>query len=81
MWDGLKETIELLRQRGITVYAAHLKGKNCYDQEDYRTGCAFLIGNEGNGLSGELSRRADTWVRPYKVFYRPFKLYTKETFP
>lgn len=61
--EELAEVLPLLKQRGIRTYAAHLKGKNCYDQEDYRTGCAFLIGNEGNGLSGELSRRADTWVR------------------
>lgn len=61
--DELLEVLPVLKKKGIRTYAAHLKGKNCYDEEDYRTGCAFLIGNEGNGLSGELSREADTWIR------------------
>lgn len=61
--DELAEVLPVLKRKGIHTYAAHLQGKNCYDQEDYRTGCAFMVGNEGNGLSGELSRKADTWVR------------------
>ena len=47
----------------IGVYAAHLDGKNTYDQEDYAGGCAFLIGNEGNGLRQEVADCADTWIR------------------
>ncbi len=61
--DELSEVLPVLKEKGIHTYAAHLKGKNCYDQEDYRTGCAFLIGNESSGLSGKLSRKADTWIR------------------
>lgn len=61
--DSLGEILLILKKKGIRTYAAHLEGKNCYDQEDYRTGCAFLIGNEGNGLSEELSRKADVRVR------------------
>ena len=33
------------------IYAAHLKGAKFYDQENYQSGTAFLIGNEGNGVS------------------------------
>lgn len=61
--DSLEEVLPELRKKGIRTYAAHLQGKNCYDQEDYRKGCAFFIGNEGNGLSDALSRKADTWIR------------------
>lgn len=61
--DSLDEILMSLKEKGIHTYAAHLEGKHCYDQEDYRRGCAFLIGNEGNGLSEELSRKADVWVR------------------
>lgn len=61
--DNLERMISVLRERGVHTYAAHLDGKNSYDQEDYQKGCAFLIGNEGNGLSEKLSRRADTWIR------------------
>lgn len=61
--DSLKAVLPVLKHQGIRTYAAHLEGKNCYDRENYRTGCAFFIGNEGNGLSDNLSRCADTWIR------------------
>lgn len=48
-----------LEQKGIRTFAAHLKGKNSYDQEDYQGGTAFLIGNEGNGLTEEAAEAAD----------------------
>jgi TrmH family RNA methyltransferase len=55
--------LELFKEKGIKSYAAHLDGKNSYDKEDYRTGTAILIGNEGNGLRDEVSNKADIWVR------------------
>lgn len=61
--EDLKETVETLKEYGLRVYAAHLDGKNAYDQEDYRGGTAFLIGNEGNGLRREIADCADTWIR------------------
>ena len=61
--DDLETILPMLKAKGIRTYAAHLQGKNCYDQEDYQTGCAFFIGNEGNGLTEELSNKADTWIR------------------
>ena len=61
--EDLCQTAEWLRGRGVRTFAAHLKGKVCYDQEDYRGGTAFFIGNEGNGLTEELSSRADTLIR------------------
>ncbi len=61
--NSLEEILPILKKQGIRTYAAHLQGKNCYDQEDYRKGCAFFIGNEGNGLSEGLSRKADAWIR------------------
>ena len=60
--DTLK-LLELFKEKGIKSYAAHLEGKNSYDKEDYRTGSAILIGNEGNGLRDEVSNKADIWVR------------------
>lgn len=54
---------EELKQRGIRTFAAHLKGKNSYDQEDYTGGTAFLIGNEGNGLTEEAAEAADCLIR------------------
>ncbi|MBQ9608198.1 MAG: RNA methyltransferase [Lachnospiraceae bacterium] len=60
--DNLVEDIKALKEKGITVYGAHLKGKNIYDK-DFTTSCAFLIGNEGNGLSDEVSSTADELIK------------------
>lgn len=61
--ENLGRVIGELKRRGITVYAAHLKGTKDYDAPDYRKGCGFLIGNEGNGLTEELAAQADEYIR------------------
>lgn len=61
--DCLEAVLEWFRENGIAAYAAHLQGANFYDQENYCKGTAFFIGNEGNGLTDELSGRADRWIR------------------
>lgn len=57
------EAVKALRKRKIPVYAAHLKGEKYYDEFSYLNGCAFLIGNEGNGLSEETAALADTYLK------------------
>lgn len=52
-----------LKERNIRTFAAHLKGRNAYDQESYTGGSAFLIGNEGKGLTEEASDSADCLIR------------------
>lgn len=61
--ENLGETIEKVKRSGITVYAAHLKGKKDYDACDYTQASAFLIGNEGNGLTDVTAAMADTYIR------------------
>ncbi len=61
--QNLIEVLEKLDGAGVRTYAAHLQGKNTYDRESYLGGTAFLIGNEGNGLSKELSDRASCKIR------------------
>lgn len=61
--EDMIEGIDSLKKNNICVYAAHLDGKNSYDKEDYCSGTAFLIGNEGNGLRPEVAEKADVWVR------------------
>ncbi|MCD8248368.1 MAG: RNA methyltransferase [Lachnospiraceae bacterium] len=61
--DDLKEILRELKARGVRSYAAHLDGASAYDKADYRQGCAFLIGNEGNGLTTDLSACADRLIR------------------
>ena len=52
-----------MKSAGVHIYAAHLKGKMSYHQLDYQKATAFLIGNEGNGLSEEICSQADTYLR------------------
>ena len=59
----LEETILELKKQGIRVYAAHLKGTMSYDEPDYKGPTAFMIGNEGNGLSDEIADLADTYIK------------------
>lgn len=61
--DNLKESVMKLKEAGIRTFAAHLKGENDCFEEDYTGPAAFLIGNEGNGLSGALTELADTLIR------------------
>lgn len=61
--EDICETVRKLKNKGISAYAAHLKGTGSYDEQDYTKGTAFLIGNEGNGLTDELADLADTYIR------------------
>lgn len=61
--EDMEKTIQMLKEAKIRIYAAHLRGKNSYDEESYLGGTAFLIGNEGNGLSERLSDQADCLIR------------------
>lgn len=60
--DDLTGTVKSLEKNQIMTYAAHLDGTN-YTGESYRAGTAFLIGNEGNGLSAELTEIAQKRIR------------------
>lgn len=59
----LAETMRLLHSRGIHTYSANLEGKVIYDDLSFREATAFLIGNEGNGLTKEISGLAENSLR------------------
>ena len=61
--DNLLALLDKFQKKKVTTYAAHLKGKNTYDKENYQSGTAILIGNEGNGLRDEVAEKADVWVQ------------------
>ena len=61
--EDLAKEVEQMKEAGICTYAAHLEGKNSYDEEDYRGASAFLIGNEGNGLRDEVAKQAQVYIR------------------
>lgn len=52
-----------IHERGIHTYAAHLKGQKYYDSFSFREPTAFLIGNEGNGLTKEISDQAGQYLK------------------
>ena len=60
--EDLRDAIGRLQDRGICIFAAHLAGRLFYD-ENYTGGSGFLIGNEGKGLTEEVSSMADAKIR------------------
>ncbi|MCM1024956.1 MAG: RNA methyltransferase [Roseburia sp.] len=61
--EDLQDTIRSLQKKGIRTYAAHLEGKRYYDSFSFRGGTAFLIGNEGGGLSRETAELAEEYLK------------------
>jgi TrmH family RNA methyltransferase len=61
--SDLAKAVDDIRNINVTVYAAHLKGEISYRDESYGNRLAFLIGNEGSGLSDDISTRADRLIR------------------
>lgn len=59
----LSATIRKLHAAGVKSYAAHLKGETYYDGFSFQGPAAFLIGNEGKGLSEELSEAATACLK------------------
>lgn len=61
--DDLQETIKSLHKAGIHTYAAHLQGKTYYSEVSFKEPSAFLIGNEGNGLTKEIADLAESYIK------------------
>ncbi len=59
----LPQALSSLKKQGIRLFAAHLDGKQDYDQADYKGNTGFLIGNESRGLSEETAALADTLIK------------------
>ena len=61
--DDAAAAVDVLKKEKITTYAAHLNGENDYKDEVYDERLAILIGNEGSGLSEDITKKADRLVR------------------
>ncbi len=61
--EDLVLAIEQIKQRGIPVYGTMMQGSMLYDEVDYREGAAVVIGNEANGISGQVSEVLSKKVR------------------
>lgn len=57
------ETLDQVKKHGITIFAAHLMGIPYDTEGSFRGRCAFLIGNEANGLSDRAAGVADTRIK------------------
>ena len=60
--DLVGEMRSLREDLGIRIYAAHLKASSPYDEVNYTGPSAFLIGNEGNGLTDAAAGTADARI-------------------
>ncbi len=61
--DNFYETLELIKQHDITIFAAHLLGIPYDTEGSFRKKCAILIGNEANGLSDNAGELADIRIK------------------
>lgn len=61
--ETLSPVLDRMKKLGIATYAAHLRGTDFYDAFSYRKGTAFMIGNEGNGLTKEAAGGAEHYLK------------------
>lgn len=61
--DDIVSLVNDLKSKDISIFAAHLKGRNYYYDENMTVPMAILIGNEGNGLTDALSDTADVKIK------------------
>ena len=61
--EDLESICKMLKKRAVRIYAMHLSGENVFYQEDFRCPSAFMLGNEGNGLSESLTKLSDQLIR------------------
>lgn len=61
--QNLSDILSTMKELGITTYAAHLNGDKSYCEQKYSNRSAILIGNEGNGLTDEISSNCDVLVK------------------
>lgn len=61
--DDLIRDLKLLKEAGVKLYAAHLKGRDFDVGTDHTGRTGIMIGNEAAGLSDEVSGLADELVK------------------
>ena len=61
--DGLKDIMQIMNEKQVQTFAAHLSGTTYYTGHSFQKPTAFLIGNEGNGLSEEIAKMADFFIK------------------
>ena len=52
--EDLLGTVDMLKKKSVNIFAATLDDSTEYYSCDYKKPTAFVIGNEGNGLTDEM---------------------------
>lgn len=60
---NISKTIEILKDKGLWIYGADLKGKNYYYKEALTGPVGLVIGNEGKGISRIVSEKCDVLIK------------------
>ena len=60
---NLKDSIKFLKDSGLQIYAASEKASAIYDEVDYTTPSAVIMGSEEDGVSGEYIKLCDETVK------------------
>lgn len=59
---NIARTLEDLKSRGLWIVGLDERGKQSYDEVDYKMDCALVLGAEGKGLHDLVSRKCDFLV-------------------
>lgn len=60
---NISKTLELLKEKGLWIYGADLKGENYYYNESLKGAIGLVIGNEGKGISRLVSEKCDVLIK------------------
>lgn len=60
---NLNRAIEQLKARGFWIYGLDERGEHTYDEVDYQSPAALVLGSEGSGLHEQVRKKCDFLVR------------------
>ena len=60
---NINRALENLKERGFWIYGLDERGESPYDQTDYSTPSAFVLGGEGKGLHRQVREHCDLILR------------------
>jgi 23S rRNA (guanosine2251-2'-O)-methyltransferase len=60
---NINRTLEELKERGFWIYGLDERGTDSYDQVDYGSPTAIVLGGEGKGLHEQVRKHCDLLVR------------------
>jgi len=61
--SNLNRALDFLKEKGFWIYGLDERGPACYDQTDYYSPTAFVLGGEARGLHHQVKERCDVLVR------------------